>query len=244
MNHKRLALFVAGALGITGPLLAEDGNKKLIVVTNTQEVPFRAGGTIHLNHSYGDLSVEGWDRPEVEITVIKTPDDLYDAKHEAEATKRAERVKVTAERRSDTDLEISTAVLHHSRWPRPFSPKGGVNMAYRIQVPRNSKLVIHHGAGAVVITNVTSDIEATGHSGDIVLLLPQTERCSIDAKTRVGTVSSDFEGTFKRRRLTGRQYFLTGTAPAHHILLRMGVGGITIKELPAAAEPRAATRLQ
>jgi hypothetical protein len=244
MNHKRLALFVAGALGINAPLLAEDGNKKLVGVTNTQQVPFRAGGTIHLNHSYGDLSVEGWDRTEVEITVIKTPDDLYDAKHGAEATKRAERVKVTAERRSDTDLDISTAVLHHSRWPHPFAPRGGVDVEYRIHVPSNSKLVIHHGRGTVLVNNVTSDIEASGHSGDIVLLLPQTEEYSIDAKTKIGTVSSDFEGTFKRRRLTGRQYFLTGTGPAHHILLRMGVGGITIKELPAAAEPRAATRPQ
>jgi hypothetical protein len=63
-----------------------------------------------VNHSFGELSVEGWDRPEVELTVTKSPDELYGPKDQAEAAKFVENVHITAERRSDTDLEISTSV--------------------------------------------------------------------------------------------------------------------------------------
>ena len=245
MAHKRLAILcLAGAAAVTAPLFGAGGNKKLIQVTNTQDVPFQPGGTIHLNRSYGYLSVEGWDRPEVELTVIKSLANLYDAKEQAEASKRMESVHVTAERRSDSDLEISTAVPHYSRWTHPLGSTGGVMVEYRIHVPRNSKLVIHHGTGDVIVTNVTSDIEATGHAGDIVLLLPATEQYSIDAKSKIGTVASDFDGNFERRSLVGIQYALTGTAPAHRIYLRMGLGGITIKESPTAAQPPAAAGLQ
>jgi len=245
MTRRRLfVLLVLGAVAFTVPLFGEGGDKKLIQVTNTQQVPFLAGGTIHLNRSYGYLSVEGWDRPEVELTVIKSLDGLYQATEQAEATKRLESVHVTAERRSDTDLEISTAVPHHSRWTHPFGSTGGVTVEYRIHVPRDSKLVIHHGTGDVLVTNVTSDIEATGHAGDLVLLLPATGKYAIDAKSKIGTVSSDFDGDFRRRHVTGIQYGLAGAAPAHRIYLRMGLGGITIKESPASAQPPDAAALQ
>jgi hypothetical protein len=235
---------VVGAVGIAAPLFGEGGGKKQVTVTNTQQVPFQPGGTIHLNHSYGYLSVEGWDRPEVELTVTKSLDNLYDAKDQAESTKRVESVHVTAERRSDTDLEISTVVPHYSRWTHPLGSTGGVMVEYRIHVPRNSKLVIQHGAGDVIVTDVTADIEVRSHAGDIVLMLPETEKYSIDAKSKIGTVSSDFDGEFHRRTLVGIQNTLTAPAPAHRIYLRMGLGGITIKESPASAQSPAAAGVQ
>lgn len=245
MTRKRLKiLLLLSAVGVAAPLFGEGGSKKLVQATNTQHVPFQPGGTIHLNRSYGSLSVEGWDQPEVEITVIKSLDNLYDAKEQAEATKRVESVHVTADRRSDTDLEISTVAPHYSRWTHPFGSTGGVMVEYQIHVPRNSKLVIHHGTGDVFVTNVTSDIEATGHAGDITLLLPGTGQYSIDAKSRIGTVSSDFDGDSQRRRLVGTRYAHTTPAPAHRIYLRMGLGGITIKESPSSAQPPVATGIQ
>jgi hypothetical protein len=241
MTPKRLVfLFVVGAVGLAAPLFGESGGKKLFSVTNTQQIPFQPGGTVHLTRSYGYLSVEGWDRPEVELTVIKSLDNLYGAKDQAEATKRVETVHVTAERRSDTELEISTVVPHYSRWTHPLGSTGGVMVEYQIHVPRNSKLVIQHGAGDVIVSNVTADIDARSHAGDIVLLLPETEKYSIDAKSKIGTVSSDFDGDFHRRMLMGIQNSLTAPAPAHRIYLRTGLGGITIKGSPASAQPPAA----
>ena len=54
MTGKRLsAILVAAAVAMAAPVFGEVGNKKLIAVTNTQQVPFQPGGTIHVNHSYG-----------------------------------------------------------------------------------------------------------------------------------------------------------------------------------------------
>jgi hypothetical protein len=244
MTRKRLGiLFVVGAMAVTAPLFGDSGNTKLIHVTSTQQVPFQAGGTIHVNHSFGELSVEGWDRPEVELTVTKSPDELYGPKDQAEAAKLVENVHITAERRSDTDLEISTSVDHFSRWTHPFGPMGGVMLEYRIRVPRNTKLVIHHDNGEVLVSNITADIEATGHAGDIVVLLPETEKYSIDAMSKFGTLSCDFDGDF-RHKLGGSRYAQAAPAPAHRIYLRVGRGGITIKGSPAQAQPHVGTGLQ
>jgi len=245
MTRKRLTvLLVVGAVGIASPLFGEGGGKKLVTISNTQQVPFQPGGTIHLNHSYGYLSVEGWDQPEVELTVIKSLDNLYGAKDQTEATKRVETVHVTAERRSDTDLAITTVVPHYSRWTHPLGSTGGVMVEYQIHVPRNSRLVIQHGTGDVIVTNVTADIEAKSHAGDIVLMLPETEKYAIDAKSKIGTVSSDFDGDFDRHVLMGIQNTLAAPAPAHRIYLRMGVGGITIKGSPASAQAPPAAGVQ
>ena len=230
-------------LGAVGPLFGEDGNRKLVDITTTQNCPFQPGGTIQVDDSYGELSVEGWNRAEVEITVIKSPDELYGAKEQAEAAKRAQRVQVSVNRRSDRELEIATAVSHFSRWTHPFGPLGGVTMRYRIHVPRNSKLVIHHGHGEVLVSQVVGDIEVTGERGDIALLLPQTEKYSIDARSRFGTLSCDFEGEF-HHGLKSSEYKRDAPAPAHKIYVREGIGGVEIKGSPAEAQPKGAVGLE
>src|SRR5580692_7039786 len=81
---------------------------KQVQVTNTDRVNFAPGGLIRLNHSYGDMTVEGWDRPEVEITVVKTMPFDYQAKHPEVASQDMEAVRITTERRSDAELAIGT----------------------------------------------------------------------------------------------------------------------------------------
>jgi len=243
---KQACGILLGALvvgSVTAPLFGADGNKKLVDITTTQNCPFQPGGTIHVDHSYGELWVEGWNRPEVEITVIRSPHELYGAKEEAAAQERAGRVQVSVNSRSDHELEIATAVSHFSRWTHPFGPLGGVTMRYRIHVPRNSKLVIHHGHGEVLVSQVVGDIEATGDRGDIVLILPQTEKYSIDAKSSFGTLSCDFEGDF-RRGLKSSEYKRNAPAPAHKIYVREGIGGVEIKGSPAEAQPKGTAGLE
>jgi hypothetical protein len=238
MTRKAFGILIGlTAAGMALPLSADGGSKKIFEVTTTQQVPFQPGGTIHFNRSYGYLSIEGWDRPEVEITVIKSLDNLYDAKGQAEATKRVNTVQVTAERKTDTDLDITTTVPHYSRWTHPLGSTGGVMVEYQVHVPRDSKLAIQHGTGDVLVTRVANDIEADVHSGDIVVLLPETVQYAIDAKSKLGTVSSDVDGDFHRGHLVGIRYAHTAAAPSHKLNLRVGVGGITIKSSVAPAPP-------
>ena len=116
-------------------------------------------------------------------------------------------------------------------------------MEYRIRAPRNAKLVIHHKDGTVLISNMLGDIEATGRTGDIVVLLPESGKYSIDAKSQLGTLSSDFGGDF-HHVLWSSEFRLDAPAPAHRIHLRMAVGSIEIKGSPAEALPPAGAALQ
>lgn len=230
------AVAVAIAVALAAPAFGEAGSKKPADFTKTERAPFAAGGTIHIDHSYGELSVEGWDYPEVELTVTKIPNDIYETDEPAHAEKQANGVSVAFQRKSDTEIDVSTAVAHFRRWTNPFGPKGHVAMEYRLHVPRHSNLVIHHGNGQVMVSGVVGDIDANSNAGDIVLILPDTAQYSIDAKNSFGTVWCDIEGNH-RHTLTKTRYNVTGPAGAHRITVRIGRGGIEIKRSPVEAQP-------
>jgi len=202
-------------------------------VSHTERVNFAAGGTIQLNDSFGDLYIEGWDQPSVEITLIKEMQDYHPPKNVSE---RLERVRFTTEHPSAGELTISTAIPSHNFLRHPFGGKGGVNVRYELRVPRDSRLVIHHGGGNILIDNVTGGIEANNREGDIVVMLPGPGPYSIDARSKMGTVISDFAGKAHVRYFIGEA--LTGVeSAAHPIHLRVGFGGITIKEMAPEAVP-------
>ena len=194
-------------------------------ISDTQHIDFAPGGTIHLDGTYGILHVEGWDRPEVAITVTKSLPYGYERKHPDKAQQRLQGLRVVVARTSATELAISTT-------------KSGLGMKYEIQVPRNSSLAIHHRVGFVSISGVTGGINATCRRGDLVLWLPQQGSYAIDARSKVGTVASDFPGAFAVRYLIGQRYSHVDPAPSRRIYLRAGFGGITIQPmLPESAAP-------
>ncbi len=135
--------------------------------------------------------MEGWDQPEVEITVIKSMSYDYKPKRPDAAAERLNSIRVVTERKSTAELVISTIpTSRHGNWAPFLRPTatGSVMAEYRIHVPRDSKLVIHHGTGFVSVNAVTGDIEASAGRGDIMLWL-RPGSYSIDAKTKLGNVS-------------------------------------------------------
>jgi hypothetical protein len=211
-------------LVLTGFALSAFGAEQRVEVTSSERINFAPGGIIRVDGSYGNLNVEGWDRAEVEVTVVKSTQKYYESKQREKAATKLEPVRVSTERRSDTELVISTL------------KRGGVSVDYEIRVPRDSRIDIRHGAGQIIVANVTGDIHATGHRGDILLLLPDSGAYSIDAKTKVGVVTSDFARDLHHRRYLIGERFASPSA-SHRVFLRMGFGGITIKNVPSEAEP-------
>jgi hypothetical protein len=226
MRGNLTILFLGlGVLGMTLPL---SGAEQRVEVTKTERLSFAPGGIIRVNGSYGTLNVEGWDRSEVEIAVVKSTQKYYEPKPREKAVLLLERAKISAERVSDTELAIST---HQDR---------KISVDYEIRVPRDSRLEIHHGTGQLLVANVIGDIQATGHRGDILLMLPDAAAYSIDAKTKIGVVTSDFAGDLHKRRYLLGERFASPSEP-HRLYLRMSFGGITIKSVPPQAEPPVTT---
>jgi hypothetical protein len=201
-------------------------------VSSTESVSFAPGGTIRFDNSFGDLYVEGWDQPRVEMTLIKSFDDYAPPKNAAELL---ERVKFTTEHPSASELVIGTTIPSRSFFRHPFGGRGPVNVRYELRVPRDSHLVIHHGGGNILIGNVTAGIEATNREGDIVLMLPTPGPYAIDAKSKMGTVISDFAGKAHVRYFIGERFAGDDANAPRKIFLRVGFGGITIKEVPPEA---------
>jgi hypothetical protein len=76
-------------------------------IAKTEHVDFPAGGTVTLKNSIGELTIEGWDQPGVEIATVKSP----------------EAVQIAVGRRGN-ELVIITSFPKHRRLPlsSPFHP--------------------------------------------------------------------------------------------------------------------------
>jgi hypothetical protein len=225
------------ALGMICPLLAEGPAERFAQTTSLQRIDFAAGGTVRWNSSYGDLYIEGWDQPSVEIAVIKST-NFYERSEVEKNSARLETIGVAVNRRSDTDLEISTTLPKRKHRVPPMSSqtKNKVTMEYRIRLPRNSRLMIDHRGGMVTAGNVMGDIDVANRDGDIMLLLPEKGSYAIDARSKMGHIASDFDGKTLSRYLVGQRFVGTGPASARRIHLRTGFGGITILALPPEGE--------
>jgi hypothetical protein len=64
------------------------------------------------------------------------------------------------------------------------------------------------------------------------VILPATGAYSIDARTKFGSVSSDFDGNGHKQFLVGTRFACASQSPSRRITLRMGRGNITIKNAP------------
>jgi len=217
---------VIATLAFGLPLLAQDGAKRPAQVTNTDRVDFAPGGVIRLTTSSSNLFVEAWDRPEVEITTTKS----------SRQASCLDDVRVATDRRSPAELAVTTTLPSRSFFDRLFGLKCSATVEQHVNVPRDSRLVIHHGAGYLMVSRISGEIEATSRSGDIVLLLPDPGPYAIDAKSKFGSVSSDFAGTAHRKKLLSEEFASANPPQSRRIYLRIGFGGITIKEVPSTPE--------
>jgi hypothetical protein len=250
MTRKLAAvLFGLSVVGAALPILAAQGSvekwpKQSFEATSTERVGFLPGGTISLNGSYGYLTVEGWDEPEVEITVTKSTNRFYEPDQKEKAEMHFDEIRVVTERRSDKELAISTMLPVRHGFPSSILParrivvtmpktsQRGVTVEYTVHVPRDSRVVVHHDNGYVWVSDVTGDIEVDSHTGDMIVMLPDKGPYAIDARTRMGSVSSDLMGQGRKQFLVGSHFVQASQAPSRRIFLRMGRGSITIKNGP------------
>lgn len=205
----------SAALALILPALAFCAQR--VDVTTTEKTDFAPGGTVHIEHSTGELNIEGWDQPVVEITATRytfsnRPDQAKTLLSKVEVKKQL----------SGHDLTIGTAHKHFT-W---------AHVDYRIRVPRNTNLVIHHDIGDVTIYDVVGNIDAAASTGDVVVQLPEPAKYQIEAHTGFGSIYSDFDGAHHPHLKTSESLSLTtdGTGETHQIHLHVSYGGITLEK--------------
>jgi hypothetical protein len=228
LPHK-LTLLMLAATG----LLAQDESKKM-QATNTQRLDFPAGGTLRLPKSIGELTVQGWDQPVLEITTIKWIKITGDKPPKTDA-RALDKIRVTAERKGN-DVSVTTVFPKHFVMVRPFTGLSDFELEYRIKAPREARVEIDHQIGEVHIEGMSGDIHATDGTGQItVAVLPGTP-FAIDARSKLGAVDSDVSGSEKNRLKFGHTFMSQPAADTKKLYLRIGFGDISIFETPTPVQ--------
>jgi len=209
-------------------LLAVDAPRQRVQQTKTERMEFPLGGLLRLSHSMGELTIEEWDQPGLEITTTKTTLAEYDSATRQKGVEELDQVSMAAERRGD-ELVLTTTFPPHSRFKPRLPGSAKVGLESHIYVPRAARLAIEHGSGNLYLEDVTGEIRASTLDGEILLRLPEQGHYAIDARSKWGSVTSDFAGQARRARwLVGHQFAAHDEAGAQKLYLRAGYGDIII----------------
>jgi hypothetical protein len=237
--------FAVFGLCVACLLFGDDAGPRKVEVSKTEKVDFAANGTLRMENSTGELTIEGWDQPGVEITTTKSSKEEYLPADRAKAAQELDRVRISTKRNGD-DLVVTTEYPRHRAFPyvTPLQTVINFDLEYVIKVPRNAKLIVKHDDGEVHVDDVTGNIQVTARQGLIALRLTSEMPPSIDAKSYIGTVNSDFAGKETLQPLHFGHAFVEGAASApnaagQNLHLKIGFGDIVILKVhqPKAPTP-------
>jgi hypothetical protein len=224
---RRLAL---AGLSVSCVLLAVDGpgQQEKIQQAKTEQMDFPSGGLLRLNHSVGNLTIEGLDRPGIAITITKTTKEEYDSAARQKGIKELDQVGMGSERYGN-ELALNFAFPEYGHFSPPLARRIRFDLECHIYVPRSARLAIDHGEGNIYIEDVTGDIDAAVDKGTILVRLPEQGRHDIDARSKWGSITSDFSGQGRKAWWqVGHQFAGHAEDGAQKLHLRAGYGDIII----------------
>jgi hypothetical protein len=193
---------------------------KPVEVVTTNKVDLGPGGTIHIVGSEGELNVEAWEKPEVEVTVTRF-NESEDRDRDA-VKKSLDAIAVETKKSGDHEVTITTPKLRGLK---------GSKINYRIRAPKDAKLSIQHGNGDVVITGLSGGIDAHAKNSEIFVMLPPQGGYSIQARAKIGTVYSEYEGTRKHSFPFANSFEGKSGDSAKAVNLVTDNGGVTVQKL-------------
>jgi hypothetical protein len=222
-------------LGLTGLLISQEEATRKIQISNTETMPFPAGGLLHIRHAAGNMTIEAWARPQLELTTVRSTLDEHPASDRTRITREMERISVKPEQQGD-EIGVTT-VFPRSFWSKLWGSKFAI--AYHIKIPASGRLTVDEGSGQVFIDRVRGDIHVTAFEGLLQLSLPDKTPYAIDARSKLGSVVSDFPGQeHKAGWFFGQAFADQPSANAQKLFLRIRYGDIIILK---TAEPAIST---
>lgn len=235
--RSAIATLIATGMAAGCLLAASDAPDEQVQVTHTERMDFPSGGTLRMLKSTGDLTIEGWDRSDMEITTVKSTKSYHPGDRKA-AAKSLDRIRLVPARKGN-ELTITTEFPKHTIPVRLIRGVSAFELQYVIKVPRNARLMIEHDSGNIYVDDIAGDIHVTDGSGQIMMHMPQDGHYAIDAKTDLGAVDSDFAGPEHGTWFNLGHAFLSEGPPAaaQKLYARMGVGDITIMKIRQPSPP-------
>jgi len=181
-----LALYLLAAvlLGGQAPLRADEFSK-----TFHYSVRMFSYGTLTIDTRMGDIQVEGWDEPRLEISAEK----VVEAGNEKKAQPLYDQVQVALEGK---DKQVLLRTLYPPRrfW-RPFRGESKRSVNFRIHMPFDANLVLKCVDGDVRVSGLLGKQQIRVNYGDVEIDVPSLYRLrSLNARAFLGYVQSDLHG--------------------------------------------------
>lgn len=235
--RSAVVTFLAFGMGASFLLAASDAPDQQVQATHTERMDFPSGGTLRMLKSTGDLTIEGWDRSDMEITTVKLTKSYHSGDRKA-AEKSLDRIRLVTARKGN-DLTITTEFPKHVLPMRLVRGVSAFELQYVIKVPRHTRVIVEHDSGNVYVDDIAGDVHVTDGSGQIMMHVPQDGHYAIDAKTNLGAVDSDFAGPEHGAWFDLGHSFVSEGSPAtaQKLYARMGVGDISIMKMRQPAPP-------
>ena len=180
MNIKKTALtalMTAAALLWVVPAGAADTDE--VVRSFRQQIPVGSADQVYLELPVGEVTVEAWDNPQVNLDVKVACNQKRSKSRCAEAAQGLRLVYNTSGDRLHVEVK---------NWPKISGGKG-LHLIARINVPRDLPLRTELGVGELNVQGTAGDLDVDLGVGEVNITLPKDSIRSVDLDTGIGEAS-------------------------------------------------------
>jgi hypothetical protein len=210
------AFLLFAVLFLPGSLRADEFSK-----TFHYSVRMFSFGTLTIDARMGDVQVEGWDEPRLEIDAEK----VVEARDEKHAPPLYDQVQVVL---SGEDRQVLLRTLYPARrlW-RPFRGESKLSVNFRIHMPFDANLMMKCVDGDVRVSGLAGKQEISVNYGDVEMNVSSLYRLrSLDARSILGYVQSDLHGEDSAG--WGRKIMFWNSQGDQDIKIRVRMGGVYV----------------
>ena len=171
------ALMTAAALLWVAPAGAAGADE--IVRSFRQQIPVGSADQVYLEFPVGEVTVEAWDNPQVNLDVKVACNQAKSKSRCMEAAKGLRLIYNTSGDRLHVEMK---------NWPKLAGSKG-LHVIARINVPRDLPLRAELGVGELTVQGTEGDLKVDLGVGEVNVTLPKDAIRSVDLDTGVGEAS-------------------------------------------------------
>jgi hypothetical protein len=178
-------------------------------------------GTLTIDTRMGNIQVESWDQPRLEIDAEK----VVEAGNPKKAEPLYDQVRVVL---AGQDKQVLLQTLYPARrlW-RPFRGESKLSVNFRVHMPFDANLTLKCVDGDVRVSGLIGKQEISVNYGDVEINIPSIYRLrSLNARSVLGYVQSDLHGEDSAG--WGRKIMFWNSQGEQDIKVRVRMGGVYV----------------
>jgi hypothetical protein len=207
---------LCAALLLPGPLHADEFSK-----TFHYSARMFSFGTLTIDTRMGNVQVETWDQPRLEIDAEK----VVEARDEKHAQPLYDQLQVVL---TGQDKQVLVRTIYPARRPwRPFRGESKLSVNFHVHMPFDGNLTMKCVDGDVRVSGLLGKQEINVNYGDVEINIPSIYRLrSLNARSVLGYVQSDLHGEDSAG--WGRRIMFWNSSGDQDIKIRVRMGGVYV----------------